>query len=495
MLLLAPTLLFALFAVPASSGACDARTLAARIDQCIEARLAKEGITPAPLADDAEVFRRLSLDLNGRIPSAAQLTDFLDDLRPDKRRLWIDELLDGRDNAGLYANHFTNVWRRRLLSLVPPQPRVVVGPLEAWLHQQLQTDVPYDRIVRGLLIDTGAAGFRKAYEDKPDNLAGITSRLFLGVKLECAQCHDDLSGGRWKQRQFWEFAAFFAVAQPGHGPRLRIGGGGAWAQARFLDGSQPDWKSGSPPRAALAEWVVQADNRWFARAAVNRVWHDLFGVGLVVPVDGLGIEDNPPSHPALLDELAKQFALHCFDIKYLLRAIVGSRAYQRSSRQAGPGPRDDVRLFGRAAVRTLSGEQLRDSILAATGYMDDGPGRKMLGSNASQAEFVALFEDASAGPLDSQASIQQSLAMMNSRFITEVTNPANSPALAAIIDGRTSRPAARRIKDLYLMVLSRRPRPDELARLVKRVEDGATESALRDVLWALLNSTEFVVNH
>jgi hypothetical protein len=494
MLMLAPALLLALSAVPASSGACDAVTLSARIDQWIETRLAREGVSPAPLADDAEFFRRLSLDLNGRIPSALQLADFLDDSRPDKRRLWTDELLDGRDNAPLYANHFTNVWRRRLLSLVAPQPRDVVGPLEAWLQRQLEADTPYDRLVRGLLTDSGAAGFRKAYEDKPENLAGVTARLFLGVRLECAQCHNHPFAS-WSRKQFWQFAAFFATPQIGQKPRIRIGGIGAWAEARFLDGSQPDWTSRSPSRAALAEWVAQADNRWFARAAVNRIWHDLFGVGLIDPVDGLGTGDNLPSHPELLDELARQFVLHKFDTKYLLRAIVGSRAYQRSSRQTGAGSRDDVRLFARASVRALSGEQLRDSILAVTGYMEGNHGRNSLSANVLQAEFVALFEDASAGPLDSPSSIQQSLAMMNSRFIAEVTNPTNSPALAAVLDGRSSRPAARRIADLYFLVLSRRPRPDELGRLHRYIQEGAVEPALRDVLWALLNSTEFLVNH
>ena len=497
MVSLTACLLLVAAATSAAPPVRDARTLSARIDELIEAPLRREGVPPAPVADDAEFFRRLSVDLNGRIPSVAQLTDFLDDPRPDKRRLWADELLDGRDNAPLYVNHFANVWRRRLLANTPPQPLAAVGPLEAWLRRQLQTDAPYDRIARGLLTDPGAAGFWQAHEDKPENVAGATARLFLGVKLECAKCHDDRSGGRWTRPQFWEFAAFFAAPRDGsRPPRIKIGDGDRWAEARFLDGGRPDWKGGATPRTALAEWVARPDSPWFARAAVNRIWRDLFGIGLIDPVDGLGIEDNPPSHPELLDELAWQFAAHDFDTKYLLRALVGSRAYQRTSRQTDLGRRD-VRLFARAAVRALSGEQLRDSVLAATGYRprDDGPAGRSLDRNALQAEFVALFADAPGGPLDSRASMQQALAMMNSRFIADVTNPDRNPGLAAAVGGRSSRPAARRVADLYLMALSRRPRPEELARLVEHVEGGDTEQGLRDVLWALLNSTEFVVNH
>jgi hypothetical protein len=490
----------------------DARALSARIDECIEVRLAREGVPPAPPADDAEFFRRLSLDLNGRIPSLAQLLDFLDDTRADKRRLWSDELLDGRDNNPLYVNHFTNVWRRRLLAHTPAQAAAVAGPLEGWLRKQVKADAPYDRIVRGLLTDPEAAGFLQANENKPENLAAAVSRLFLGLKLECAQCHDDRSGGNWKRAQFWEFAAFFAglrgpdvrsnavfVIAPREEtgpPRIKIGETDAWAEAGFLDGARPDWKADTTPRAVLAGWITRADNPWFARAAVNRTWRDLFGVGLIDPVDGLGVADCPPSHPELLDELAAQFAAHEFDMKYLLRALTGSRAYQRTSRQTDPRQLD-ARLFAQAAVRSLSAVQLLDSLRTATGSRPKGgasPGQGF-GRDTPEAEFAALFEGAPGGPLDSQASIQQALAMMNGKFVEEATSPDNSPILAAVSGGKSSRTAARRIEELYLVVLSRKPRPEELTRLVKHVEDGDPKQAMRDVLWALLNSTEFVVNH
>ena len=194
----------------------DAQALSARIDDLIGLHLAKEEIPPAPPADDAEFFRRLSLDLNGRIPAVTQLVDFLDDTRSDKRRLWVNELLDSPDNAPLYVQHFTHFWRRQFLAQTTMQPEAVVAPLEGWLSKQLTANAPYDQLVRGLLTDANASAFYQANENKPDILASRTSRLFLGVKLECAQCHDDRSGGKWKQRQFWEYAAFFTGLREEH---------------------------------------------------------------------------------------------------------------------------------------------------------------------------------------------------------------------------------------------------------------------------------------
>jgi hypothetical protein len=513
-LLVAPGLLILLVGgASGSSPALDARALSARIDELVAARLARAGVPPAPVADDAEFFRRLSLDLNGRIPALDRLTDFLDDTRPDTRRLWVDDLLGGRDNAPLYVKHFTNVWRRQLLAHTPPPPPAVVAPLEGWLRRQVRADTPYDRLVRGLLTDPQAAGFFQANENKPENLAGRTARLFLGLKLECAQCHDDRAGGPWTRKQFWEYAAFFAGPRgpgvrpgaafalgqggPDAGPaRIRVGDSDTWVEARFPDGGRPDWERGGAPRAVLAGWLTRADNPWFARAAVNRVWHYFLGVGLIDPVDGLGVQDNPPSHPELLDELTRQFAAHAFDLKYLVRAIAGSQTYQRTSRQTHPGQKDP-RLFARAAVRGLSPEQLFDSVLAATGYRParaPGTAADPFGTDTPQAEFLAPFDDPHGQPAEFQASIQQALVMMNGKLMEEATSPDKSPTLAAVIGGE-AKATRRHLEELYLVTLCRKPRPEEARRLLEYAAAGDRKRALRDIFWALLNSTEFVVNH
>jgi hypothetical protein len=484
----------------------DAQALADRIDEFIGLRLAQEGVPPAPPADDAEFFRRLSLDLNGRIPALTQLADFLDDTRPDKRRLWIDELLDGPDNAPLYVQHFTHFWRRQLLAQTPPQSDAVVAPLEGWLRKQVKANTPYDQLARGLLTDAEAAGFYLANENKAENLASRTSRLLLGVKLECAQCHDDRSGGKWKRAQFWEYAAFFAGLRQDQGSaevvvlpreqkpgpaRIQVAGSGTWVEARFPDGGKPDWRPDLTPRQALAGWITRGDNPWFARAGVNRLWHYFFGVGLIDPVDGLGTVDNPPSHPELLDELVRQFVAHDFDVKFLIRAIVSSRTYQRSSRQTHPR-QGEPRLFARTATRALTPEQLYDSLMLATGYHPEPPRG---GAPSARAEFLAPFEDPNSKAVDFQASIQQALMMMNGRLTREATTSPKSTTVASVILTRRPRAMARRIEELYLLTLSRKPRPEESRRLLDYAAAGESKQALRDIFWSLLNSTEFVLNH
>jgi len=484
----------------------DARALSVRIDELIGQRLTKEGIPAAPVADDAEFLRRLSLDLNGRIPSVKQLMDFLDDTRPDKRRRWIDQLLEGQDNAPRYMQHFARYWCRQILAQTPQQFDAIVAPLEGWLQKQVKANTPYDRLFRGLLTEPEAGGFFVANENKPENLASRTSRLLLGVRLECAQCHDDRSGGKWKRAQFWELAAFFTglrdpaaandiVAVPhspkAAAPRIRVGDSTTWVEARFLDGKQPEWQAVVIPRRALAEWIVRSDNPWFARAMVNRLWHYFFGTGLIDPVDGLGIESNSPSHPELLDELVGQFVAHQFDAKYLIQAIAGSQTYQRSSRQTHPG-QSDPRLFARAASRALTPEQLYESLVLATGYHPD-PTRS--GAASFRAEFLGPFHDPNSQPVEFQASIQQALMMMNGKFTEEATRSARSTTVATVIETKRPSPLATRIEELYLVTLSRKPRREETVRLGEFAAHKDTKQALHDILWALLNSTEFVLNH
>ncbi len=195
--------------------------LAARIDQFIGARLKERKVPPAPVTDDAAFIRRAYLDLAGRIPNILEVRDFLDDDRPDKRRLWVDQLLRGLrkgEHGDTYSDHFAAVWREQLLpNADPEQGQFLVYNFERWLRKEMRDNVPYDRLVRDLLTATGGGGdgdgtpaaFYQANENKPENLAASTARLFLGIKLECAQCHNDRSGGNWSRNEFWQFAAFF----------------------------------------------------------------------------------------------------------------------------------------------------------------------------------------------------------------------------------------------------------------------------------------------
>jgi hypothetical protein len=479
-------------------GLLTAEQLAARIDHWVAARWAEKGVQPAPRADDAEFFRRLSLDLNGRIPSVLDLTSFLDDRRPDKRRLWVAELTAGDDHRDRFVRHWAAWWQDFLFSRTTNQQARFIGrQLDSWLREQVQANTPYDRMVREILAGDEGRSFYRANEDKPENLAGNTSRLFLGVNLECAQCHDHPTA-RWTRRQFWETAAFFAPgARDGDTAKVKLPNSDSEVRARFLDGGRPTWTPGANPRAVLAGWLTSPQNPYFARAAVNRLWEYLLGTGLTEPVEAMG-PDNPPSHPELLDELAGQFVAHGFDLAYLIRAITNSRAYQLTSRQTGPGP-DDPRLFARMAVRGLSPDQVYDSLVEALGVPDRAEAVPSLfaGQPATpRAELQAQFGDAPDRKAGRQTSIPQALYLMNGPFLEEAIAASRN---LATVQANVSGTVDRNLTDLYLAALSRRPTPDELKRLRDYVATGGPahdrKAALADVFWALLNSGEFVMNH
>jgi hypothetical protein len=497
-------------APPAAAAALDDRALAARVDHLLAARWTAKGVKPAPQTDDAEFIRRVYLDLAGRIPSIIEARDFLDDQRPEKRRIWVDRLLA---DAG-YANHFANVWRALLLSQGNAETIQAFAPaLEAWLRQRLQKNAGYDQLVRELLTASPNDGtnpspiaFYQAGEFKAESLAGSTSRLFLGVKLECAQCHKH-PFARWTRNQFWEFAAFFAEIdqQRGQVPgrhEIQIPGTQTVVQARFLDGTQPRWKPDATARATLAQWLTTADNPFFARAAVNHLWTYFFGSGLAELGEEAG-EEDPAGHPQLLGELAQQFALHQYDLKYLIRAIVASRAYQLTSEATHPS-QEQPRVFARMAVRAMTPEQLFDSLAEATEYRDPYspdqrfPGAFSIGGVTSpRVEFLAKFPPQD-NRVEARTSIQQALFLMNGKFLADATSLERNKTLATVAES-SGTSTARRIETLYLVALCRKPRPDEAARLLKYVNSGGPsgdpKKALADIFWALLNSGEFMFNH
>jgi hypothetical protein len=517
-----------------AAGPDPAAALAEKIDQFLAARWNAEQVQPAPLADDAEFLRRASLDLIGRIPSVAEARAFLADPAPDKRRRLVKQLL----SSPAHADHFTNAWRDLLLPEAGTNGEVQgqLGQFNAWLRKQIADNVGYDRMVRELLtvpfggervrtrmptraVPAGEAAptpvaFYLAKEVKPENLAASTARLFLGVKLECAQCHDHPTD-RWTRQQFWGLAAFFAglrreTPEGGGGVRelfdvreMTIPGSTQVADAGFLDNSAPRWRFNVGARTTLADWLTAPGNRFFARAAVNRLWAHCFGIGLVEPVDDARM-DNPPSHPELLDELARQFAAQRYDMRFLIRALTASQAYQRTSAAAPSAglsaARDDTRLFVRMAVKGLTPEQLFDSLALATGYRAPAQPRGANGDrpavDAARAEFLAKFANAGQPRTEVETSIQQALTLMNGRFLAEAAGLKGGGTLAAV----TRNPAldtAGRIEELFLATLTRKPTPQESARLVAYVDrsDRGPGRTLADVFWALLNSTEFYLNH
>jgi hypothetical protein len=513
-------------AAPTKDSVADAKALAERIDRALAAHWQHDKVTPAPLADDAEFGRRLSLDLIGRIPSVAEDRRFLKDQSSDKRGRLVEEMLKGPG----YVTHMTHVWRNLLLPETDNnyELRYLQPGFELWLRRQFEENVGYGKMVRKLITlpfgngrdamqayqdmqnpgNASPIAFYMAREGKPENLAASTARLFLGARLECAQCHNH-PFARWKREQFWGLAAFFAGLQRPRGQgfygpisevmdrrEMAIPGTDRVVQANFLDGSEPRWKYKVGARVTLADWMTSAENPYFARAAANRLWAHFFGVGIVEPVDDFN-DENKPSHPEILDDLAREFAAHNFDLKFLVRAITLTKAYQRTSAATDPS-QDDPRQFARMAVKGLTPDQLYDSIVQATGYRDPTPANQRLYDFQSpRAVFVSKFA-AQEKRTEQQTSIPQALALMNSQLMGDVTSLKRSETLAAVTEAPFLDTAGK-VEALFLASLSRKPKPDEMRRMVKYVNDGGAakdkKKALADVFWALLNSPEFILNH
>jgi hypothetical protein len=525
-----------------TKGKISAAALAKRIDKHISERWKKEEITAAAAADDATFFRRVHLDLVGKIPTILDIGDFLDDDRADKRALWINQILESES----FAYHFASVYRQMILgnNVENEQTVFLVGPFENWVRKKFKENTPYNKLVQELLTsnpqggnqfgggggdmnNASPAAFYGVNEYKPENLAGATARLFLGVKIECAQCHKHPFAD-WTQVQFWEFAAFYAnmgqnFAQPvpvddkggppppvqpkdpNDGPQIQIPKKDPpqWVKAKFLDGKAPKWQAGQDPRKVLADWITAPENPYFARMAVNFAWSYFFGVGLVDPVDDFG-KHNPASHPELLDELADQFVRNGYDLKYLMTAIVNSQIYQLSSTPLdlkGKDP-DDLpdltRLFARMSLRALSGEQLFDSLAEIMEYQVDRtrvgvPGLGM----TPREEFLSKFANPENKRIDTHTSILQALHLMNGKFMANVTSVEKNKTLATIVSSEVD--TAKKVRTLFLVALSRQPTPAELDRMTKYVDSGGATNdrgqALADVLWALVNSAEFTLNH
>jgi hypothetical protein len=509
---------------PTAAPPDDVAALAARIDQFIEVGCADNSVKPAPLADDAEFVRRVYLDLAGRIPHVSEVHKFLDEKSPNKRRELVEELLKGPH----YVNHLTNVWRALLLPQNNNQQvQFLAGQIEGWLRPRLRDNKPYDQMVRELLTapvgvsrtritiqpnsnDAGAAAFYQANESKPENVAAATSRLFLGIKLECAQCHNHPFAS-WSRNQFWQFAAFFSGIRPQQPQagvfsqvledpskrEIKIPNTDKTVQARFLDGAEPKWKDGQSSRAALAEWLTSADNPFFAKAIANRMWGHFFGLGIIDPVDDFG-EANAPSHPELLDELGRAVAKHNFDLQFLIRAIIASRTYQRTSRLTDSS-QEDLRSFARMPLKGLTPEQIFDSLATATGYrggLSNSPNQ--YAQDGARAEFLTKFANSSDKRTEFQTSILQALSLMNGKFISNATSLDRSETLAGLLDAPFL-DDRQRLDALHLAALSRPMRAREAERLVSYVNRGGPSGnkrrALADVFWVLLNSSEFILNH
>jgi mono/diheme cytochrome c family protein len=500
------------------------------IDEHAYAHFKKLGLFPSMPCSDSEFLRRASLDTIGMLPTVGEARDFLgatDTNRADsigalgKRRLLIDRLLQHPAYADYWANKFADLLR--------PNPDRVgvksVFTLDQWLRESFRENKPYDRFVQEILAAEGSnhrEGPAVVYRDRrePADLTTMFSQLFLGVRLECARCHHH-PNEKWSQDDFYRLAAYFGpVKQKGAGLSPPIsagtetfyfapGGGvkhpvsGAVMTPKPPDGDVPNLKESDDPRVALVEWLTRADNPFFARAIVNRVWANFFGRGLVEPVDDFRIS-NPCVNPPLLDALARDFVQHGCDLKHLMRTIMESRLYQLSS-EPNATNLADTRNFSRSYRRRLPAEVLLDAVNDVTGVPDTGtafaPGARstQMWSYKIESQFLDAFgrpNSSSDCPCERElrTSVVQSLHLMNSKNIQAklANDKGRAHELAA-----SDRSPTEIVTELYLATLSRYPKSEELrAASAPFGAEGATrQAAAEDVLWALLNSAEFVFNH
>jgi hypothetical protein len=496
----------------------NAPSLARQIDQAIDACLRAEKVPPSPRCDDAEFVRRVYLDITGHIPSAEKAAAFLDSRKPNKRAELIEELLASSD----YGKHQADIWQALLLPRMSDNRAVPFDKMTEWLEKGFNDNKPWDKMVRDILtaqgeLDKNGAVTYFLANLTPDKLTDNATRVFLGVQLQCAQCHNH-PFTKWKQDEYWGMAAFFTKVRISGNPRninaamqggpLGINDNGKGrpiplpisakrVPPRFLQGEEPKLASNEAYRPTLAKWMTSPQNPYFSRAMVNRLWAQFFGRGLVNPIDDMH-EGNQPSHPQLLADLSAQFAAGGFDVKQLIRALCNTQAYQRTSKPIA-GNRDvSPELFSRMAVKVLTPEQLFDSLVQILGAPNQANLRRnpavaaaaRLRNITPRTLFVAFFKgDENAEPTEYQAGIPQVLRMMNSPQLN------NTTMLTPILkSGKTPEQV---VEHLYLTTLSRRPTAHELQRTLALVHKHADEprQAYGDILWALLNSSEFTLNH
>lgn len=489
------------------------------IDEHVWTKLKRLGILPSEPAGDATYLRRVSLDIIGRQPSPDEVRAFLADPSPEKRPMLVDRLLQRPEYA--------DVWANKWLDLLRPNPYRVgikaVFNLDAWVRDAFRRNMPYDQFVREIVTAQGSTfhnGAATIFRDRrdPDEIAPMMSQLFLGIRLDCAKCHHHPFEA-WGQEDFYGFAAYFArIGRKGTGLSPPISGSeeimftakegvvkhplsGEVLPPKPLFGkareaNDPD----SDPREALADWMTSSENPYLAEVIVNRVWADLMGRGIVEPVDDLRAT-NPASNPPLLKALADDFRQHKYDLKHLIRTIVSSTVYGLSSE---PNERNsaDTRNYSRHYRQRLRAEVMLDAIADITQVANSFQG--VPANSRAVAIWThrtpSLFLDTFGRPDPNQdppcertpdTSVTQALHLMNSPELhRKITSDEGRAAKLAA----TGKNPAEIVEELYLLVYNRLPTDEEKAigQEFFAQEKVKPRQATEDLLWALINSAEFV---
>jgi Protein of unknown function (DUF1549)/Protein of unknown function (DUF1553) len=518
---------------------------AGEIDRLINAELSRLSVKPAAKTTDEQFIRRVYLDLTGKLPTAAELTEFAADKSTDKRAKLIDRLLESEE----YARHWGQYWRSVITtrSTIDFRLQQVVPQYERWMTAQYKANKSWAEIAREQITASGKVMYAEPDKnaqafflltrrgaDATTEIAAETSRIFLGIQIQCAQCHDHPSDV-WKRKQFHEFAAYFAryrgerpiledkkfvgvqlVSLPfaehkmpdREDPKKNIN-----ITPRFLDGKAPAGASvgggggfGKGPkglgglsdearRKALAEQIVSKDNPWFAGAFVNRMWGEFMGQSFYAPIDDLGPQKDAMM-PAVLARIAGSFRGNDYNIKQLYRDILNSETYQRQIRPGEPG--DEHLLFATRNPVRMNGNALWQTLIGTLGPLNQAGGKfgaAPMGPfgrfGGVETQFKNEFSfDPSTKAEEIEGSISQALILMNNPAINQKIKAQGTNLLARILAANADDKEALRI--VYLRTLARRPTDREVTRLTEHIRTvGNRAEAYEDILWALINSTEF----
>lgn len=507
------------------------------VDEEIFGKLAELGLPPSGLGDDHTFLRRVTLDIAGRLPSLAETEEFLASNDPNKRPQKIDALLESTDYADYFAGKWAGLLRNKSGGNLEWVARDTYN-FHAWLRSSLNQNKPFDQLVAELVTASGktgenpAVGWYRAVTDQKEQMQDI-AQVFLGVRMQCAQCHHH-PYEKWSQDDYFGFAAFFSTVERKEVYRLpeddivfhnrktaemKNPNTGVMLRPAVLGGDPIDIPAENDPRRELAAWLRSPDNPYLSKVLVNRYWKHFFGRALVEPEDDIR-PTNPASHPALLDGLAERFVESGYDLKALVRLLCNSRAYQLDSEPL-PENEADEQNFARFHPRRLPAEALLDSINDVAGAQNSF-GKQPLGVRAialpddaanRESEFLTMFgrpqmDTACECERTGEANLGQSLHLINSDLIQQKLATPNGRAQLLAKD--TARPDDERVREIYLRALSRQPDPEELAiaraHLDKKraqsaadpeklTREKAEQEAFEDILWVIANTKEFLFNH
>lgn len=489
------------------------------VDKHITKKLNDLKIKPSGLVDDSRFLRRIYLDLIGLQPKPDELAAFLADQTPDKRAKVVDALFRRPEFVDRWSLKWGDLLQNSRANLNEP----AVYSFREWLRTAVAENMPLDAFARKILTSRGGAlddpttAFYAVSKDADDSLQRAT-QVFCGVRMLCAKCHPH-PFENWTQVDYYGLHSFFNQGGIKTDPRLvgipnakmivvNAAAGystnprtGKAQPPRYLGGKEPEIAAGVDRRVVYADWLTTADNPFFARGLTNRIWSYFFHRGIIDPVDDLRTT-NPPINPALLEALTKDFVDHKFDVRHLMRTIVMSQTYQRDSAPNETNAHDDAN-FSRFMPRRLPAESLLDSLVQATGVPENFGGAPagftaaQLPDADVQSDFLSLFGkpqrmEACECERDDGSNMLQALHFINSgTVLNRLANP--NGRVAVLMRAKPDDKAL--VEQLYLWTLVRSPSPKELdvaLEFMKARQDKRDEAA-QDLLWALLNSRDFLL--